>query len=221
MNSGQLAQLSKLKVPGKVMAAVVESLVTLVTGGRKRDDLTLAVKNLSRKRPMEEAQGASKKTRHLEGDSQVEQAKMMEGTAVKSDDAPAPVHLFDRRVLEAFPFVIDRERNKCGGKLGWVEALELLRSFCLHIWKRKVRREFVEWLTSRKNTTIDLKSMEKLGWDACRRVDGASFWEWDCGSTHYFGGGPRSFSGTSGKVLPQGLWVHRRLQKRLNQRMKI
>ncbi|KAI2505391.1 hypothetical protein MHU86_9004 [Fragilaria crotonensis] len=79
MNSGQLAQLSKLKVPGKVMAAVVESLVTLVTGGQKRDDLTLAVKNLSRKRPMEEAQGASKKTRHLEGDSQVEQAKMMEG----------------------------------------------------------------------------------------------------------------------------------------------
>ncbi|KAI2508968.1 hypothetical protein MHU86_5463 [Fragilaria crotonensis] len=222
MNSGQLAQLSKLKVPGKVMAAVVESLVTLVTDGRKRDDLTLAVKNLSRKRPMEEAQGASKKTRHLEGDSHFEQAKMTKGNgesettisiarvenaeatapvelstvvdkAVKSDDAPAPVHLFDRRVLEAFPFVIDRERNKCGGKLGWVEALELLRSFCLHIWKRKVRREFVEWLTSRKSTTIDLISMEKLGWDACRRVDGASFWEWDCGSTPLFWRWPEVF----------------------------
>ena len=37
--------------------------------------------------------------------------------AVKSDDAPAPVHLFDRRVLDAFPFVIPAEVKDVGARV--------------------------------------------------------------------------------------------------------
>jgi hypothetical protein len=51
------------------MAAVVDSLVTLVLGGRKREDSALAIENLSRKRSLVESLGANKQ-RHLEADSQ-------------------------------------------------------------------------------------------------------------------------------------------------------
>ena len=93
---------------------------------------------------------------------------------MKSDDAPAPVHLFDLRVLEAFPFIVEMERNRCETRVRWVQALETLRRFCLRVWKRKVRREFVAWLKKRRKSTTDRnENMVKLGWDACRRVDEA------------------------------------------------
>ena len=221
MNIGQLAKLSKLNVPGKVMAAVIDSLVNLV-----RDEHFLDVKpaltcdGTSRKRPGEEVLLGNNKrinlgdTRHvatgcenevrdvsfaevcdeLNAGGSPEKLTTVADNAVKSDDAPAPEHLFDRRVLEASPFVAARERGvKNGGILGWEEALRRLRRFSLRIWKRKVRREYIEWLSRPDREAFTSNEMKELGWDACRRVDGASFWEWDSGSTPLFWRWPRIY----------------------------
>ena len=207
MNSQQLGKSSKVKVPGKVMAAVIESLLVRIVQSDQTGEGTPAsspISRESRKRKLlvAEVQVATKRANvesHAgsaidltEGCS--ERLKMeafnlstVVDKAVKSDDAPAPVHLFDRRVLDAFPFIIERQAVGSNGSLSWVEAMRRLRAFSLRVWKRMIRSGFVEWLKTRKGASSEMsRSMVNLGWDACRRADGASFWEWDCGSTPLF-----------------------------------
>ena len=186
-----------------MVSAVVESLAALVLGNPTHEETPASGDaNFQRKRvSMADDQPVANKRRLVgpeveepcrapEESASKERAVLALSTvvdkAVKSDDAPAPVHLLDLRVLDAFPFVVERAFNQGGrGLLDWGKALDRLRDFCLSVWKRRVRRGFVEWLLAQKEgTRTNLKAgMERLGWDACRRVDGASFWEWDCGLT--------------------------------------
>ena len=183
MNSRQLGELSKLKVPGMVISAVIESLVAIVAKPDAMKGTARSAENASRKRSLEWEDQESHKRMHVGTESTGETDSTILPTnghsegrvsspldkeagasivnlwlstvvdkAVMSDDAAAPVHLFDRRVLEGFPFVMEKVcGNASDGRLGWVEALELLRKFSLRIWTRKVRRDFVVWLANRRD----------------------------------------------------------------------
>ena len=100
--------------------------------------------------------------------------------ATKADDAPAPVHLFDNRIHAALG--IEEGRRPMAS-----EALDVLRRFGLRLWKRRVRASFSGWV-KRLSPSVDLdrRAMVHAGWDACRRVDGASCWDWDAGSALLF-----------------------------------
>ena len=65
--------------------------------------------------------------------------------AVKSDNAPIPEHLWDRRVVVKFPWLQD----KVGGLIKEYDTrhnFRILRRFFLKIWRWRVRRSFLVWL---------------------------------------------------------------------------
>lgn len=219
---GQLAKVRELKVPGKVVVALLESLKSLVMGEEllndlredQKVDLGSPLAGLKRKPQGEDLKGVtdSKKLRREEnaeatlvaheGESvhdlalanaraELHQAKesffTVSDKATKSDDAPAPVHLFDGRILDFFKVSVN-QRPKCE------RALDVLRRFSLRVWKRNVRSSFSRWLKGSNHLgTLNREAMERAGWDACRRVDGASFWDWDAGSALLFWRWPEDY----------------------------
>ena len=203
LKPSQLAKVSGMCVPGKVVVALLESFHVLVTrtsraeakatereaevdtgdakrtagGGDLFDPSGLKRARLSESRTSEwtgnsAATAISPTTR----EKNIEPFFTVSDKATKSDDAPAPIHLFDIRVFEALNLGKHR-RVKVS------EALEVLRRFALRMWKRKVRSSFSSWSVEpnppRKDA--DHQAMMRAGWDACRRVDGASCWDWDAG----------------------------------------
>ena len=116
--------------------------------------------------------------------------------ATKSDDAPASVHLFDNRIHDVLN--VSQERRPIAS-----EALEILRKFALRLWKRRVRASFSDWL--RRLGPIgdsDRRAMVQAGWDACRRVDDASCWDWDGGSALLFWRWPEDYQRESWEGVP-------------------
>jgi hypothetical protein len=110
--------------------------------------------------------------------------------ATKSDDSPAPVHLFDDRIYNALG--IGEE-----GKVRSAHALNVLRRFALKVWKRRVRSSFSSWLRQQQTSSGGPGTLEsemiQAGWDACRRADGASWWDWDIGSALLFWRWPEDY----------------------------
>jgi hypothetical protein len=231
LTPGQLVLVSRLAVPGKVVAALVESMVGLLhkkgtldghlPGGsscdsaRKRkstDDLPgRDVKRPSVKTPTGGLVPAPSGDDQVMGDLLCDNGERLDAvainllglntrsselkgslistvstTAAKADDAQAPVHLFDDRIMERFKGVRDRSTTGCKG-ISWQVALTVLRQFSLRIWKRRVRAEFRAWQEGRIYKDAEQRqAMLAVGWDACRRAEDASFWEWDNGSTPFF-----------------------------------
>ena len=116
--------------------------------------------------------------------------------ATKSDDAPAPVHLFDDRIHASLGIAHERRPRAS-------EALEVLRKFGLRLWKRRVRASFSEWL-KRSDSSVDpdRRVMIRAGWDACRQVDDASCWDWDAGLALLFWRWPEDYQRESWEGVP-------------------
>jgi hypothetical protein len=222
LSLGQLTKVREMSVPGKVVVALFESLkaldnaatdsfVAVVSpGGRGSRE-----ENLKRKAEGGDIQGSLGKKKHRKDTvtQQMENSRNQVPTGVddrsegmvgieretlhtvsvkatKSDDAPAPIHLFDDRIFKALGI----------GNAESVEAttaLEVLRRFSLRVWKRKVRSSFSAWLRGYQRSTEGLgtvdQGMIRAGWDACRRADGASCWDWDVGSALLFWRWPEAY----------------------------
>ncbi|KAI2495932.1 hypothetical protein MHU86_18586 [Fragilaria crotonensis] len=220
LKPSQLAKAREMSVPGKVVVALFESLYALVAGnvcgGREVSKSKVhEQQGLKRKSEGGDMQGplGSKRSRGVDEDRKSEMVLVESTTldrctesapigsnrkgnepfltvsdkATKSDDAPAPIHLFDNRVLDAL-HVEEEQRLKA------TEALDVLRRFGLRLWKRKVRRSFANWLRKwDSGAKTGCNAMVQAGWNACRRADGASCWDWDAGSALLFWRWPEDY----------------------------
>ena len=219
LKAAQLAKVRDMSVPGKVVAALFESFKSLISKGDEKKTVTKFEGNEGadkRKPETKDLRGTlgTKKLRTNEGPgAKCEDEKAIvpgsdaspEGKlpfrtvsdkATKADDAPAPVHLFDNRVLDALKLGEERRAEVA-------RALNVLRRFGLRLWKRNVRSSFGKWL--RQRTSIwdaDYQAMRRAGWDVCRRADGASCWDWDAGSALMFWRWPEAYQRESWEGVP-------------------
>jgi hypothetical protein len=224
LNAAQLGKVKNMGVPGKVVVALFESLNALVTQDTERTtgaEAQFGKRGTTRKAESKDLYGSTglKKMRISEQDQKTEtDSGTTEGTgnqlvltgtldargpshtvsdkATKSDDAPAPIHLFDNRIFDSSEFQEEQ-------RMGVSSALEVLRGFALRIWKRKVRSSFTRWLKQQPSGVKgDWHAMREAGWDACRRVDEASCWDWDAGSALLFWRWPEAYQRDSWEGVP-------------------
>lgn len=200
----QLSKAREMVVPGKVIVALFDSLNELVVGTKGGQDEKEKVEarlgeGMKRKAVGDDLQGVGgSKKRREEEKVLIDKLpfRTVSDKATKSDDAPAPVHLFDNRILDSLNLETEQMWKA-------IEALEVLRRFALRIWKRRVRKSFSDW--SRQLGSVsgqDHRAMMKAGWDACRRVDGASCWDWDAGSALLFWRWPEGYQRDSWEGVP-------------------
>ena len=201
----QLTKVRGMNVPGKVVAALFESFKVLIIGpdGSKGEVSGTESASKDSKRKASDKHGEiGPDPKRLREEEVVEEKAGKEpfltvsAKATKSDDAPAPIHLFDNRIFDRWNF---DERQK------WIAAgaLDVLRRFALRVWKRRVRSSFTAWLSRiPKETGSDRGAMVRAGWDACRRVDGASCWDWDAGSALLFWRWPEHYQRESWEGVP-------------------
>ena len=219
LKAAQLAKVRDMSVPGKVVVALFESFKSLISKGDEKKTVTKFEGNEGadkRKPETKDLRGilGTKKLRTNEGPgAKCEDEKAIvpgsdaspEGKlpfrtvsdkATKADDAPAPVHLFDNRVLDALKLREERRAEVA-------RALNVLRRFGVRLWKRNVRSSFGKWL--RQRTSIwdaDYQAMRRAGLDVCRRADGASCWDWDAGSALMFWRWPEACQRESWEGVP-------------------
>ena len=210
LKPGQLAKVRAMGVPGKVIVALFESLDALVSENAERETATKGgagedgpkrkaeTKDLrgvdgSKKLRASEEPGSSEGDGGLVGPNSIgiggekEPFHTVSDKATKSDDAPAPIHLFDGRVVDALNLGEEQRIKVCS-------ALNVLRRFGLRLWKRNVRSSFTRWLKQQTTSEdVDHQAMKQAGWDVCRRVDGASCWDWDAGSALVFWRWPEAY----------------------------
>ena len=113
MNARQVGQLSKLKVPGKVMAAVIESLVVLLSSGRKSEDKVPSLENAcSRKRALGVEAKLIAKRRHLSESETVCVESRPTGEAIGDNPGKAHsmqgVEVLQSSGVEALSTVVDK-----------------------------------------------------------------------------------------------------------------
>ena len=124
--------------------------------------------------------------------------------AVKSDDAAVPEHLWNDRVAvglrdmrkkqdRIFPF--DFESAKDCKRFS--KGLAGFRAFALKIWKRKVRREFLQWFEAHGQHHAKCKDILRDGLRACSKADQCSWWNWDAGSAIFFWRWPSHYRETA------------------------
>ena len=84
------------------------------------------------------------------------------------------------------PFKPPLTFKKAVDRLRFRWALKRIRKACLHYWKKKVQRDFQKWY--RNIGCLHEKSNQVLadGLAAVERAKGASWWEWDKGSSIFF-----------------------------------
>jgi hypothetical protein len=217
----QLGKIRNMAVPGKVVVALFESLNRLISHDvdmKSGVEVKADHRGVIRKAEATDLRGTDdlKKFRSWEPDQEkggpvigeeaiIPDSEDRKGPlctvsdkATKSDDAPAPIHLFDNRILDGLD--LDEEQ-----KIKAPSALNVLRRFGLRLWKRRVRASFTRWLRRQPHSEDrdrDSKAMRKAGWDACRRVDGASCWDWDAGSALLFWRWPEAYQRDSWEGVP-------------------
>ena len=137
LNSTQLAKVRGMSVPGKVVVALFESLNTLIarTCGTRRDAAVAGSDDEGSKRKatgvdLQGTEGAKKSRVEKEKGVEVSKEPFMTVSekATKSDDAPAPVHLFDDRIHASLGIAHERRprgvRSSRGSKKVRFEIVE-------------------------------------------------------------------------------------------------
>ena len=105
--------------------------------------------------------------------------------AVKSDNAPIPEHLWDRRVVIKFAWL----QNNVGGLTENYDTKRkfiIIRRFFLKIWRGRVRRSFFSWLKDTPMTEEEKSRNMEAGIAALQHVAKATWWKWDGGSSLFF-----------------------------------
>ena len=127
------------------------------------------------------------------GIEQLEQARAT--TAAKADDAEIPVYLWNSRVRDGLSYPDVSSRDGCR-KVD--AALDGVRVFLLHCWKKRVAASFAAWWRGRRREASvrgqvpDMRSAEK-GAAALSHVAEATWWDWDGGSAPFFWRFPEEF----------------------------
>jgi len=104
--------------------------------------------------------------------------------ATKNDDAQVPVHLWDEAIVP------DGDPLK-------LAALNIIRTFALCWWKRRTRREFLEWMAKKypspSKIPVEYKKDRSAGLDCLSRCANSSWWEWSAGSRLLFWRWPEEY----------------------------
>ena len=180
--------LSWIEIPGKVRAQVVENIRVGFEkmGGKRRHERS--TENAARVKRAKTLWDDPVKTAFFLSQAIVPSQLASDTVTVKStkdDDASVPTYLWDDRCLKLDPTkVIDKTK--------WIEALNVLREkFLLPFWKRKVARDFWNWVQARDEKKWWRDDSERRrsvtsGKKAIHYADQASWWEWDGGSYPFF-----------------------------------
>lgn len=116
--------------------------------------------------------------------------------AVKADNSEVPVSLWNKRVQSklanldnsAKTLFKNRDLTTRKEQENLFHLLDQLRLPTLQYWKRKVRLDFMRWYNCNRESWEDKHAEDvlKSGLKAVSKVNGASFWEWDKGSSLFF-----------------------------------
>ena len=119
--------------------------------------------------------------------------------ATKADDAEVPVHLWNKRILEAVSDARSAMKKETGAKTGWdlasvngqkalLNLLSALRKGALWYWKCKLTRNFHQWWIKQKRG-IATSERREVHWARRMAIKQASYllwWEWTKGSSIFF-----------------------------------
>mmetsp|Transcript_3704 Transcript_3704/g.5806 ORF Transcript_3704/g.5806 Transcript_3704/m.5806 type:complete len:120 (+) Transcript_3704:1434-1793(+) len=106
--------------------------------------------------------------------------------AVKSDEASVPVHLWDEKIMELFPWLVERCQADESSAQKLQKTLYWLRGRCLRWWKTSVIRKFHEWFHGTEHVSDNQGDIETWGIRMIGQLKMASWWEWQGGSTPFF-----------------------------------
>ena len=127
--------------------------------------------------------------------------------AAKMDDAAVPVVIWNNRLLETYP---DQKVVRKQSRQKLDDALDILRTFMLKIWKRKVRSSFIHYLNKTWPNYQDVRNQLKIlnnntevidemykdleaGRDCIMYSTKCNWWEWLGGSRLFFWRWPLEF----------------------------
>ena len=176
--------IGSVEVPGKLVQSIAQCVIQEL-GGRKRAANDLSNDELNKRRKLNPIVGMTRAPTDAQieaSESKALQTNTVTAKAAKSDDAGVPVWLWDQEVLMIFPKDLKKEERRT-----LIRSFNHIREVMLGYWKRKVKRDFAEWLA--KTDIKDPKTLalvKERGMDAGRRADLASWWNWDGGSTPFF-----------------------------------
>mmetsp|Transcript_22806 Transcript_22806/g.34538 ORF Transcript_22806/g.34538 Transcript_22806/m.34538 type:complete len:164 (+) Transcript_22806:1207-1698(+) len=106
--------------------------------------------------------------------------------AIKLDGAAVPVHLWDEKVMEHFPWLAAKcdQEEVTASRLQ--KALHWLRQRSLPWWKMPVKKDFFEWFNGSEHVTDQRSDIEEWRVNMVDQLKMASWWEWQGGSTPFF-----------------------------------
>jgi hypothetical protein len=188
-NKSNGEQLRHVNVPGKVRSQVVSNM-------RKGFQRVLKKRKGLSRTSAEEARVSKQVRWKLPGDEDLEENGASHANTMacrdtvtikstKADDASVPAHLWNNRCLErniASHLPLDVV----------IKALDVLRDrFCLKYWKRKVARDFWNWIKQCDKEAWFESAKERscsiqAGCKAINYAIDATWWEWDGGSYPFF-----------------------------------
>jgi hypothetical protein len=99
--------------------------------------------------------------------------------ATKADDAPVPIHLWNNRILEAFPHLKTRREEA-------EKALGVIRVGACRKWRKEVEASFWKWYYKTEYRLGNKNAIRAAGIEACLKARQATWWEWNGGSSTFF-----------------------------------